>query len=53
MGSYASQLRPDQRWIVIDYIRRKQAAEGGESAGADSTQAAPAATPAQQKGATQ
>lgn len=39
MGSYASQLRPEQRWMVIDYIRNKQAGEGG---GSDSTAAAPA-----------
>jgi mono/diheme cytochrome c family protein len=37
MGSYASQLRPDQRWWVIKYIREKQG--GGAKAGADSTQA--------------
>ncbi|HEX5027069.1 MAG TPA: cytochrome c [Agriterribacter sp.] len=24
MGSYASQLKPEQRWMVIDYIRGKQ-----------------------------
>lgn len=24
MGSYASQLRPEQRWLVIDYIRSRQ-----------------------------
>jgi mono/diheme cytochrome c family protein len=35
MGSYASQLRPDQRWIVINYIRGKQG--GAKAAGADST----------------
>ena len=35
MGSYASQLRPDQRWMVIKYIRGKQG--GAKPAGADST----------------
>lgn len=28
MGSYASQLRPEQRWMVINYIRSKQYAAG-------------------------
>jgi mono/diheme cytochrome c family protein len=32
MGSYASQLTPDQRWWVIKYIRSKQ---GGATAGGD------------------
>lgn len=31
MGSYASQLRPDQRWMVIKYIRSKQGATGDTS----------------------
>ena len=35
MGSYASQLRPDQRWWVIKYIRSKQG--GGAAATKDST----------------
>ena len=29
MGSYASQLTPEQRWYVIKYIRTKQGAAGG------------------------
>ena len=34
MGSYASQLRPEQRWWVIKYIRSKQgAAASGTAAG--------------------
>jgi mono/diheme cytochrome c family protein len=41
MGSYASQLRPDQRWMVINYIRSKQGATG------DTTKQA--ATPLNQK----
>lgn len=41
MGSYASQLRPDQRWWVIKYIRSKQAG-GTKAAAADSTGTAPA-----------
>lgn len=39
MGAYASQLYPEQRWWVINYIRSKQ----GPMTGSDSTQtAAPA-----------
>ncbi|HEV7332176.1 MAG TPA: cytochrome c [Flavisolibacter sp.] len=34
MGSYASQLDPEQRWMVINYIRSKQ---GGGKATADTT----------------
>lgn len=43
MGSYASQLTPEQRWWVIKYIRK---AQGGtaSAAPADSTKAAPAKT---------
>jgi hypothetical protein len=43
MGSYASQLNTEQRWMVIAYIKSKQAAahSGGAAAaaggGADST----------------
>lgn len=43
MGSYASQLRPEQRWMVVNYIRTKQ---GGNATEADSTAtASPANTP--------
>lgn len=35
MGSYASQLRPEQRWWVIKYIRSKQG--GGGTGGKDTT----------------
>ena len=42
MGSYASQLSPDQRWWVIKYIRSKQ----GGSAAASDTAAAKATTAA-------
>jgi len=35
MGSYASQLTPEQRWWVIKYLRSKQGAGGGSAA--DST----------------
>jgi mono/diheme cytochrome c family protein len=38
MGSYASQLTPEQRWWVIKYIRSKQGSVGGGSS-ADSTAA--------------
>jgi mono/diheme cytochrome c family protein len=37
MGSYASQLTPEQRWWVIKYIRSKQGAGAGSAATADST----------------
>jgi mono/diheme cytochrome c family protein len=38
MGSYASQLNSKQRWMVIHYIKFKQAAgKGGSAAAADST----------------
>jgi mono/diheme cytochrome c family protein len=37
MGSYASQLNPEQRWMVIKYIRSKQ---GGAAAPASDTTAA-------------
>ena len=39
MGSYASQLDSRQRWMVIDYIKSKQAAAKPAAAGADSTAA--------------
>jgi mono/diheme cytochrome c family protein len=53
MGSYASQLSPDQRWWVIKYIRSKQ---GGKTAAAktDSTAASvPAADSVAKPAATQ
>lgn len=31
MGSYASQLSTEQRWMVIHYIKEKQAAAGGSA----------------------
>lgn len=31
MGSYASQLKPDQRWQVIEYIRSKQSGQAGDT----------------------
>ena len=38
MGSYASQLDPRQRWMVVHYIKSKQsAAKSAGAAGADST----------------
>jgi len=38
MGSYASQLDSRQRWMVIDYIKSKQAgAKSSAASGADST----------------
>jgi mono/diheme cytochrome c family protein len=38
MGSYASQVHPEQRWWIISYIRSKQ----GPAAKADSAKATPA-----------
>ena len=49
MGSYASQLTPDQRWWVIKYIRSRQA---GNAAKSDSTQAGGAGTNAAATGDT-
>jgi mono/diheme cytochrome c family protein len=41
MGSYASQLNPKQRWMVIDYIREKQGLKRGATAApAESSNAA-------------
>ena len=40
MGSYASQVHPEQRWWIIEYLRSKQ---GGIAAGTDSTASAKAA----------
>ncbi len=37
MGSYASQLNRDQRWMVIHYIKSKQAAAATSAASKDST----------------
>jgi mono/diheme cytochrome c family protein len=37
MGSYASQVHPEQRWWIIEYLRSKQ---GGTAASSDSTTAA-------------
>jgi hypothetical protein len=37
MGSYASQLTPEQRWWVLKYIRSKQGPTGGTTATTDST----------------
>lgn len=45
MGSYGSQLTPDQRWWVIKYIRSKQTPATSTQAAPDSTQAPPPNTP--------
>jgi mono/diheme cytochrome c family protein len=37
MGSYASQVHPEQRWWIISYIREKQGTGGGASSASDST----------------
>lgn len=39
MGPYASQLRPEQRWWVIKYIRGKQGLNKGAAAATDTTAA--------------
>ncbi|MBI2730350.1 MAG: cytochrome c [Sphingobacteriales bacterium] len=48
MGSYASQLSRKQRWMIIYYIKSKQAGAGATTATADTTAkpAAATATPA-------
>jgi mono/diheme cytochrome c family protein len=43
MGSYASQLRPAQRWLVVNYIRAKQG-PATDTATATAASAAPADT---------
>lgn len=45
MGSYASQLRPEQRWIVIDYIRNKQGAGASATPADSAAKASPGSTP--------
>jgi mono/diheme cytochrome c family protein len=47
MGSYASQVTPKQRWMIVSYIKSKQAAKTGAAtavtaAGTAATAAAPA-----------
>jgi mono/diheme cytochrome c family protein len=37
MGSYASQLTPQQRWMVVTYIKSKQGAKATTAATGDST----------------
>lgn len=52
MGSYASQMNRKQRWMVAQYIKSKQAANGGSGSGggaADSTAAPNTANPATAK----
>jgi mono/diheme cytochrome c family protein len=39
MGSYASQLTPEQRWWVIKYIRSKQGGSGASTADSTGTKA--------------
>ncbi len=43
MGSYASQVTPKQRWMIISYIKSKQAATAKPAEAAATTTAAPAA----------
>jgi mono/diheme cytochrome c family protein len=46
MGSYASQLSSEQRWMVIHYIKEKQGINGGQAVKTDSVTANPADTAA-------
>jgi mono/diheme cytochrome c family protein len=46
MGSYASQLSTEQRWMVIHYIKEKQGMSGGPAAKTDTVAANPADTAA-------
>jgi mono/diheme cytochrome c family protein len=43
MGSYASQVTPKQRWMIVSFIKSKQAAKTAAAAPATTTAAAPAA----------
>ncbi len=43
MGSYASQLDPNQRWMVIAYIKKMQADNGGDAFSFGEAAAAPKA----------
>ncbi len=43
MGSYASQVTPKQRWMIIDYIRTKQTEKPAAPAAAATATKAPAA----------
>ena len=40
MGSYASQLNTEQRWMVVAYIKSKQAAAAPKPAGGSDSTAA-------------
>jgi mono/diheme cytochrome c family protein len=44
MGSYAAQLTTEQRWMVIHYIKEKQAVAGGADTTGKANTAAPADT---------
>jgi mono/diheme cytochrome c family protein len=39
MGSYASQVTPKQRWMIVSYIKSKQVKPAAATAGSDSTAA--------------
>jgi mono/diheme cytochrome c family protein len=39
MGSYASQVTPKQRWMIVSYIKSKQVKPAAAAAGSDSTAA--------------
>ncbi|MEO6314977.1 MAG: cytochrome c [Chitinophagaceae bacterium] len=49
MGSYASQVSPRQRWMIISYIKGKQTAAPAAGAGAPATGSAPAGAAAPAK----
>jgi len=50
MGSYASQLTPDQRWWVIKYIRAKQGGGAGKTTDSTSTATTSGAVDTTKKG---
>lgn len=52
MGSYAGQLDPKQRWMVIAYIKKMQAENGGEAFTMGAETAAPKADTSKAKAAT-
>jgi hypothetical protein len=39
MGSYASQVKPEERWWIINYIREKQGPAGATDSSAAATAA--------------
>lgn len=46
MGSYASNLRPEERWLVISYIRNRQRGEASDTTASEQPATANQANPA-------